>query len=923
MPVLSVLSTTLRRTFSWLPSAVVALLGLVLTGVLVEQQRSAAERIAQVRYGGQIEVAVNALDQRVLAYTEVVAGMRDLYLIAPELDRSQFERIVAGRDVQHSFPEIRNLSFVRHVPAAALPAFEQRLHRQDKDKIPSGQEIVHPPLLVDDHFIVEHLWPDAGNEGVWGFDVASQPENLAAVLAAREKRRAVLSAPFPLIQERDPTQGFLVRLPVFTQQGGRPEQSEFTGAIAALVDTDRMMSRLEEMGFLRGLALRIEDIGRVDETGVQAKMLAISPVEAEDRADRNLTVTRVLKVHDRYWRLSFLPAHELLSAPERLLPQWIMLGGVLASLLLALMVSVVLRRHQLALGLVRSTHEALERSEDRFQAVFNQAAVGIALADAQTGRFLRVNRKYADILGYTESELLSLSLPSLLHPDDRADNEEAIAALRTARLVEYHDETRLKHRDGSWRWVDLSLSSVLDSANQYQWQVSVVQDINPRKLAEAEVDYLAYHDALTQLPNRRQLLGRLPQILAASARQQLFGALLMFDLDHFKLLNETRGHDRGDQLLREIALRLRGSMLEAGLVARHGDDEFIIVLENLADTREQAATAAEQFGDAVLESLRMPMMLADGPYQTTVSMGVSLFLGEQFSVDELLSRADLAMHEAKRSGRNALCFYDPTLQELVNTRAAISADMRVGLAQGQFELFYQAQLEYGRVIGAEALLRWHHPQQGLVSPATFIPLAEETGFVIELGKWVLHAACTQLARWREDEAMSSLVLAVNVSPRQFHQIDFVDQVLAALTSTGASGRQLKLELTEGLLLKDVDDTIDKMVRLKSYGVSFSLDDFGTGYSSLAYLKRLPLDQLKIDQSFVRDVLTDPNDAVIACTVVALATSLGFGVIAEGVENEGQLAFLERNHCHAWQGYLMSRPVPLAEFETLLNERRSG
>ncbi|KAB2896691.1 MAG: bifunctional diguanylate cyclase/phosphodiesterase, partial [Burkholderiaceae bacterium] len=403
-------------------------------------------------------------------------------------------------------------------------------------------------------------------------------------------------------------------------------------------------------------------------------------------------------------------------------------------------------------------------------------------------------------------------------------------------------------------------------------------------------------------------------------RRQRCGALLMLDLDNFKTLNETRGHDKGDSLLRQVAQRLRDCMHEDHTVARHGGDEFVVVLEDLGDNPEEAAARAEETGQRILAALREPYLLEGEDYHTTVSMGATIFQGLSESVDELLKRADLAMYQAKAAGRNSLQFYDPRVQAVVRARAALELDMRAGLAQGQFELFYQPQMENGRITGCEALLRWRHPREGFISPASFVPLAEDTGLILPLGEWVLHAACQQLAAWAQQPALAHLSLAVNVSPRQFHQAGFVPQVLAALAGTGAEARRLKLELTEGLLLEDVEDTIEKMVQLKGYGVGFSLDDFGTGYSSLAYLKRLPLDQLKIDQSFVRDVLTDPNDAAIARTIVALGTSLGLRVIAEGVETEAQRDFLARNHCHAWQGFLLSPPVPVAEFEALVQRR---
>ena len=414
-------------------------------------------------------------------------------------------------------------------------------------------------------------------------------------------------------------------------------------------------------------------------------------------------------------------------------------------------------------------------------------------------------------------------------------------------------------------------------------------------------------------------MDRLQQALATSARHQRSGALLLLDLDNFKTLNETRGHDSGDNLLLQVAHRLRNCVHEDDTVARQGGDEFVVVLEDLGDNPEEAAARSEEVGQRILTALREPYVLNGAAHHSSLSMGVTIFSGMRETVDELLKRADLALYQAKNAGRDTLRFYDPQMQAAVSARAALELDMRIGLAQGQFELYYQPQIDRGRITGAEALLRWRHPRDGFVSPAHFIPLAEETGLILPLGEWVLQAACAQLARWARHADLAGLGLAVNVSPRQFHQAGFVAQVLAALASSGAQGPQLKLELTEGLLLQDVEDTIEKMGQLKGYGVGFSLDDFGTGYSSLAYLKRLPLDQLKIDQSFVRDVLTDPNDAAIARTVVALGTSLGLRVIAEGVETEAQREFLERHNCHAWQGYLFSPPVPVAEFEALVRK----
>ena len=441
------------------------------------------------------------------------------------------------------------------------------------------------------------------------------------------------------------------------------------------------------------------------------------------------------------------------------------------------------------------------------------------------------------------------------------------------------------------------------------------REVAERKMADDEIRNLAYHDALTRLPNRRLLFDRLQHAIAASSRSGRYCALLFIDLDNFKTLNDTLGHDAGDLLLQEVSRRLATCLREGDTAARLGGDEFVVLLENLSENAQEAATQAETTGEKIHGALNQTYQLANHEYNGTPSIGVTLFTDHQDTVDELLKRADLAMYHAKSAGRNALRFFDPQMQAVITTRATLEAGLREALLKQQFLLYYQAQVDsQGRVTGAEALLRWQHPQGELVSPMEFIPLAEDTGLILLVGRWVLETACAQLALWAACPELAHLMVAVNVSAREFHHKDFVDQVKSVLVTSGARPQRLKLELTESLLLHDVEDTIVKMTALRAEGVSFSLDDFGTGYSSLSYLKRLPLDQVKIDRSFVRDVLTDAYDSAIARSVIDLGRNLGLGVIAEGVESGAQRDFVAANGCQNYQGYLFSRPLPLHEFE---------
>ncbi|MDI1244658.1 MAG: EAL domain-containing protein, partial [Rhodoferax sp.] len=408
---------------------------------------------------------------------------------------------------------------------------------------------------------------------------------------------------------------------------------------------------------------------------------------------------------------------------------------------------------------------------------------------------------------------------------------------------------------------------------------------------------------------------RLQQAISASHRNQSCGALLCLDIDNFKLLNDSVGHDIGDHLLQKIAERLSENIRDCDTVGRFGGDTFLVMLEDLGADPALAAAKAELIAQKLLQLLRQPHQLPDQAYQGSASMGLTLFDGPEDSADALIKRVELAMYQAKAAGRNTLRFFDPQMQAAVNARAALEARLRDAIAQSQFLLHYQPQVnQQGLVIGVEALVRWHDPLHGIVPPAEFIPLAEETGLILPLGLWVLETACKQLVQWADQADLAHLSMAVNVSALQFHQDDFAEQVLAVLARTGAGAHRLKLELTESLLVSNVDEVIAKMKLLKAIGVGFSLDDFGTGYSSLSCLKRLPLDQLKIDQSFVRHILLDAEDVAIAKMVIALAGSLGLEVIAEGVETQAQREFLVGLGCARFQGYLFSQPLPIQAFE---------
>jgi diguanylate cyclase (GGDEF)-like protein/PAS domain S-box-containing protein len=515
--------------------------------------------------------------------------------------------------------------------------------------------------------------------------------------------------------------------------------------------------------------------------------------------------------------------------------------------------------------------------------------------------------------GFTAADILRdpLCTLSLHHPDDiRAFKASIEAALVS--LQPWQFEYRLSLPDGEVRWL-LGQGLPESDGEGGVLMSGFVTDVSERKLAEKQIEKLAFYDALTGLPNRRLLIDRLQQTLLSSARHGHISAVLFIDLDNFKDLNDSMGHDVGDLLLVQVAQRLLGSVRDTDTVARLGGDEFVVLVEELGDDVNTVTIKVEQVCHKILSRLNQVYDLNTLEHHSTPSMGVALLSSDLKSVDELLKQADMAMYQSKAAGRNTMRFFDPAMQALVAQRTSLDHDLRLALRHGEFVLFYQPVVDRSAtMVGVEALVRWQHPQRGLLAPGEFIAQAEHTGLIVALGQWILSAACEQLLLWAGRPETASLTMAVNVSSRQFRHPDFVKQVMKIVHHTGVDPRLLKLEITESLLVIDMPDVIEKMHALRAYHLTFSLDDFGTGYSSLSYLKRLPLSQLKIDQSFVRDVLIDPSDATIADTVLALGRSLNLGVVAEGVEELGQWQFLLQHNCELFQGYLFGRPVPVEQ-----------
>jgi diguanylate cyclase (GGDEF)-like protein/PAS domain S-box-containing protein len=568
---------------------------------------------------------------------------------------------------------------------------------------------------------------------------------------------------------------------------------------------------------------------------------------------------------------------------------------------------------------LRSAHLKLEEARDCYIDLYEFAPITYMTVNGE-GLISQINLTGCALLGMDRAQLIKRRFSQFVDNQDRDRwYRYFLNRMKQAKGDKQEIALCMNHADGTlfYALVDCLLRESDDA--QPLLRIALT-DISQLKAANEQIEQLAFFDPLTQLPNRQLFKDRLHKALASSTRNKQYGALLFIDLDNFKMLNDSLGHNQGDRLLQHVARRLLSNVRENDTAARLGGDEFVVMLEDLGTCPEDAAIHAKAAGLKILAALNEPYLLEGYDYRCSSSMGATLFVDHLVEEDELLRHVDIAMYQAKVNGRNSLCFFDEKMQAVVTERAALEADLRVALAQHQLHLYFQQQNSLdGKVLGAEVLLRWQHPERGLILPMEFIPLAEETGLILPIGLWVLETACTQLKAWENNPQTQQLKLAINVSANQFREVEFVEKVKAVLAKTGIRSNLLTVELTESVMLKDIGDTIDKMLALKELGLSLSVDDFGTGYSSLSYLTQLPLDQLKIDKSFVRNIGVTRSDALIVQTIIGMANNLGMEVIAEGVETNEQRLFLEQQGCRLGQGYLFGMPVPLENFEALLTQ----
>ena len=834
-----------------------------------------------LRFVAGAEAAVN----RTLLGVDVLLASLDNLLGLADLQRDWIDGPLASRLIQGA---LRQNLLVRHV--ALLDDQGQMLASSD----PRGSELV---LAAPEGFVAQAL-----DQPVSGLAISAPLVNFSSseqvLYFARHIRLADGSKVLAIAEVQ------VSLLSTILVQG-----VDIDGLEATLErGNGQLLASAPAMISLSGTLLQPAMGGRNPLDGATQMASRLSGASA-------LVVQRNMLYHDILITAS-IPMDTVLGEWRR--ESWLVAGvtGMFVVMLLGAG-AVALRYLEQMAQAQRSISEAKSTMEQALESMES----GFLLLDAQH-RVLSWNRRYLEIYPWQRDHIaVGASFETMLAATARVTLPQATDEVRQQwvqdRMALLHKRVHSHERNlPNGHVIEITERSTADGG-----VVIVYQDVTRIRRASAEIEQLAFFDPLTGLPNRRLLSDRLQQAVMASARSGRKGALLFMDLDHFKTLNDTLGHDVGDLLLQQVAQRVQTCVREADTVARLGGDEFVVMLQDLSPHAMEAASQAKMVGDNILAALNAPYELNGTVYRSTCSVGATVFGDTNQQSTELLKQADIAMYQVKNAGRNALCFFDPQMLATIESRAELERDLRQALVLNEFQLYYQLQVNtLGQPVGVEALVRWNQPRRGMVSPLIFIGVAEETGLIVPLGDWVLRTACAQLAEWARYAPRADLQMAVNVSALQFRQDDFVDQVRAALETTGANPRLLKLELTESLVLDNVQDTIEKMRELKALGLRFSMDDFGTGQSSLTYLTRLPLDQLKIDQSFIRNLGKHAADAVMVQTIIGMAETLDLEVIAEGVETDEQREFLAAHGCQLFQGFLFARPLPASDLETLLNQK---
>ncbi|BEP91835.1 hypothetical protein GmRootA79_02190 [Acidovorax sp. A79] len=888
-----------------LPPLVAALmLGLTFLYWQSEERGARAKREQNFQVAAD-HIAYNLAD-RLATYEVVLRGVKGYFEGSERIDREEFQAYVGALQLQETRPGLQGIALILQLPASALEAHTHDMRTRGFPGYsvrPAGARPLYAPIT--------HVEPlEGGNLDTLGFDTLTVPAAREALDRARLTGELALSGPLALRPDSEPSLAMYLPLhdTVADMRSGDGRRAGLVGWVSAtfrIADVVRGMAR----EFDSDIGFQILDGMVPGPTASGTRLFTNTEPAAQAPAAEapGLQATRELKFGGRRWTLQMspLPAFELRHEDNSHLPVAVM--GTALSLLLAWFTWLLATGRERAVALALDMTAALRATRDDLESTLN-AIPDLLFELGLDGRIHHYRSARSELLALPPEMFLGRLVTDVVPPEAAAGCH---AALQEAHRTGYSTGQQYRlELDGTTHWFELSIARKESAApGDGPRFIALSRDITERKLAEARTHQLAYFDGLTGLPNRRMLLDRMEQALRSARKAAQVGAVLYIDLDNFKQINDARGHTLGDALLMQVADRLVQRLRPGDTVARLGGDEFVVLVHNLASDMESAGRAALQMAEEMRLALEAPYTIDTHLYSSTGSIGITLFPQRDEGVEDLLREADTAMYRAKDLGRNRVRFYEAAMQSDVQERLALEQDLKQAHAEGQLAAFVQNQVDAaGTVVGGELLMRWDHPERGAVPPSRFIPIAESSGLILRMGDWMIQQACETLARLQA--AGHSLSLSVNVSQRQFRQDDFVERIRHVLARTGALPANLILEVTESLLIENLDDTIARMTEIVRLGVRFSIDDFGTGYSSLAYLKRLPLYELKIDRSFVQDTPDDPDDTAIVQSIISVARHLRLRVVAEGVETRAQADFLADSQCDCLQGYLFGRPEPL-------------
>lgn len=839
------------------------------------------------------------ISDHLIRHREVLASTRNFVVSTPDFTFRQFEHFT--RYALQENPDLSALSFndlVSHAQRDSYEAFASRLSPLPDFRITerNAQGQLVPASPAKQHVAVRFIVPLQNNLPAVGYDIFSEPVRRAAILRAIERGTMAITAPVWLVQDQRRRIGFLELYPVYpdTRTADRRRQASPLGFAVGVLKIDELVSIALKDEVPAGMEIQLRDVEAPDASALLYRSDK-SALEAMPFSPSRVAWSTRIPVADRQWELALSPSR-LYNEQQR---GWFAWGVGVIGLLFVSLFQVLMLGMTGRTAVMQRKNDELSASEHRYLQLFHESALAAWLYDTATERFLLVNDRAVAQYGWPRDAWQNL------YRSDVVVTEKS------------QNEGEQQHRGSDGGLIDVRVNSSPATFGEIDARLEVIEDITQKKQIQARIDFLAFHDALTRLPNRVLGMDRLKQAVVTGQRHHRRFTVLYLDLDKFKYVNDTHGHTVGDALLQAVSKRLTRLLRTEDLLCRLSGDEFMIVLQDVGE-QEDVVSVCEK----ILTHLTRPFDLEGMRLHTSFSIGIAIYPQDGTDAETLMRNADTAMYEAKLDGRNTYRFFDQQMNaamlQYVQTRDAL----RLALERQEFELHYQPQIELrsGRVVAVEALMRWNRPGHGLVMPSQFIPAAEESGLIVPMGRWVLREACRQAASWR-DAGWAGAVVAVNLSGAQFRHGHLEEHIFAALHEAGLEPSSLELELTESILLLNVDAVMNSLSRLKSRGLRLSIDDFGTGYSSLSYLKRFRVDKLKIDQSFVRDLLQDEEDCAIVQAVVQMARSLNLRTVAEGVEDVERAKKLEALGCDEGQGYLFAAPLPAQAFTDWLHKHR--